>query len=1017
MKVIIKNALNFFTVIIFCNYSLTGQGENFFNYSISEGLPQSQVFAICQDSSGYIWAGTQGGGVAIFDGEKFKSLSADKGTFMSEYINVLYTGSDHKVWIGTMKGAYHCQKEKLKETKSEHKNNIQINAITEWNKIMYFGSNKGIYLYSPGSDSLLETSLDFKSSSIINDLKVVNGQLLVASDNGLWIQQNNTKPFKKVAGLPFPNINQIHADDFGFIWLAIDGFGLLKMDEKSHKIIEKYDNNLLARIKSMLSQPDDRLWLATENDGICIMHTCTGKISRISEDDGFSTSKIKTLLEDIWGNIWIGTSGAGLIKKTNQIFKYYNMFDYGFGGNRVYAIAKDKNNKILIAVNKDNVGYFDGQTFQKIVNDSLNIGVKIKTIATDTSGRLWIGTEGKGLYCLGESGVRVVNTANKAITDDWIIQIVTDVENRIWIATQSSGIHCFMSDRDSIINPLNFNQENGLPDNYIHSLAKDENNNRLWFVCRNGKAGFIDKELKFSVFDKNNGLPEKPIKTITIDSNGNCYIGIPGEGVYWSATSNMAEKVNFRKVLVSGKSYSTNMYSMICDPKGNLWLGTENGVHQFIKDQHSNSFADVVQYKREDGFLGIENCHNSICTDGNDNIWFGTMNGLVHYNAAYKTGIQAPPRLHLSDVLLFNQSVSQSGYNHCFASLPDNVLSNLPYNQNHLSFSFEAVHVNFPDQLKYRYMLEGADNHWSAWSTEKRINFSGIAPGNYCFKSQATFDKNQVSNTEQVCFYIGKPYWEENGFRFALALLVFALIIGIFKVRESSIRKKALAQTRELTLKNELLTLEQKALQLQMNPHFIFNALNSIQSLVVNHDPEAARKQIQNFALLMRGILNNSRNKTVSLNTEIELLTKYLNMEQFCQKNKFTYTIKVEQDIDQEETEIPSMLIQPYVENAIIHGITHLSVPGHVGIVFELQGQVLSCTITDNGVGRIRANELSLLQKEGHTSVSMEVTAQRLVALMNESGEIGQKIIDLYDDQSNAAGTKVILKIPVKTNY
>lgn len=1017
MKINIKHILFLLTTYILNYHAANGQGENYFSYSIAEGLPQSQVFAVCQDSAGYIWAGTQGGGVAIFDGQKFKTLTVDNGTLMSEYINYLYTGSDHKVWIGTIQGAYYYQKEKLQETKSDYKNNIQINVITEWNKIMYVGSNKGLFMFSPESDSLIQSSLNFKSTSTIHDLKVVNGQLLVATDKGLWISKNNSETFKKVPRLPFPNINQIHVDDFGFIWLAIYGYGLLRIDAQSHKIIERYDNKLLAGIKSMLSQPDDRLWLATENDGICIIHTCTGNITRISEDDGFSTSKIKTLFEDIWGNIWIGTSGAGLIKKTNQIFKHYNMFDYGFGGNRVYAITKDKSNKILIAVNKDNIGYFDGQAFQKMVNDSLNIGAKIKTIATDTSGRLWIGTEGKGVYCLDDSRVKVFNSSNSAVEDDWIIQIVTDADNRIWIATQSSGIRCFVPDSDSTFQSLHFKKENGLPDNYIHSLAKDEINKRLWFVCRNGKAGYMDNQFKISVFDKNHGLPEKPIKTMTMGGNGNCYLGIQGEGVYWSAPFNKAEKVNFRKVLVSGKSYSTNMYSMVCDSKGNLWLGTENGVHQFIKDQPSDSFVDVVHYKRKDGFLGIENCHNSIYTDGNDNIWFGTMNGLVQYNAAYKTGIQAPPRLHLSDILLYNQPVSQSEYEHCFSSLPNNIFCKLPYNQNHLSFSFEAVHVNFPDQLKYRYMLEGADSPWSAWSFEKRINFSGIAPGKYCFKIQATFDENQVSNTEQVCFYIGKPYWEENGFRIALALLVLALIIGISKVRESAIRKKAMAQTRELTLKNELLTLEQKALQLQMNPHFIFNALNSIQSLVVNHEPEAARYQIQNFALLMRGILNNSRNKTVSLQTEIELLTKYLNMEQFCQKNKFTYSIKVAEDIHQEETEIPSMLIQPYIENAIIHGISHLSAPGHVEIVFELQGQLLTCTISDNGVGRKRANELSMLQKQGHTSVSMEVTEQRLDALMSESGEKGQKIIDLYDGQGHAAGTKVILKIPVKTNY
>jgi len=1017
VKTSIKNILYSIPIFIIYSLSLIGQGENFFNYSISEGLPQSQVFAICQDSAGYIWAGTQGGGLAIFDGQKFKLLSIDNGTLMSEYINSLYTASDHRVWIGTMQGVYYYDNETLHESKTVHKNEIQVNAIMEWNKIMYIGSNKGLYSYNPKADSLVEIALDFKVSSIINDIKVINGQLWIATEKGLWIQKSNTEAFKKVTGLPFPNINQIHADDAGYIWLAIYGYGLLKMDGQTHKIIDKFDNKLLSKTKSILSQPDDRLWLATENEGICIMHTCTGNITTISEDDGFSTSKIKMLFQDIWGNIWIGTSGAGLIKKTNQLFKHYNMFDYGFGGNRVYAIAKDKNNNIWVAVNKDNIGYFDGQTFRKIVHDSLVLGVKIKTIASDTLGRLWIGTEGKGVYCLDDSGVKVFNTANNAITDDWIIHMVADANNRIWVATQSSGIQCFVPDSDSTFQSLSFNNQNGLPDKYIQSLTTDDKNNKLWFVCRNGKVGFIDKEYKINIFGKSNGLPEKSIKTITVDGYGNCYLGIPGAGVYGSETLNKSEKVNFKKVMVSGKTYSTNIYSMICDSKGNLWLGTENGVHKFTKDLNSNWFTDVTHFKKDDGFLGIENCHNSIGTDGKDNLWFGTMNGLVYYNSGFESGIQDPPRLHLAETLLYNQSVSQSKYDQCFSTIPDNIGSYLPYDQNHLSFRFEAVHVNFPDQLQYRYMLEGADAKWSAWSTEKRINFSGIAPGKYCFKVQSTFDESQVSNTEQLCFNIGKPFWEENGFRLALSLIGLGIIFTIVKVRESAIRKKALVQTRDLTLKNELLTLEQKALQLQMNPHFIFNALNSIQSLVVNHEPEAARKQIQNFALLMRGILNNSRNKTINLQTEIELLTKYLNMEQFCQKNEFTFTIKVAEDIHQEETEIPSMLIQPYVENAIIHGISHLSVLGQVENVFEMQDPLLTCTITDNGVGRKRADELSLLRNEGHTSVSMEVTGQRLNALMNQSGVSGQEIIDLYNDQGKATGTKVLLRIPVTTNY
>lgn len=1017
MKINIKYIHILLTIFILNYESAYGQGENYFSYSIAEGLPQSQVFAICQDSAGYIWAGTQGGGVTIFDGQKFKFLSSENGALSSGYINALYTGSDHTVWIGSMKGLYLFRNEKLFEIKPEDKKEIQVNSIVEWNKNVLIGSNQGLYVYSSVTGTLTETTLDFKLTSLINDLKVIHGQLWIACDKGLWVQKRNDGPFTKVTGLPYPNINQVHGDDSGYIWLAIYDYGLLKIDGQTHKIIEKHDNKLLSKTKSMLSQPDDRLWLATENDGICILNMCNGSITQISEDEGFSTSKIKVLFRDLWGNIWIGTSGAGLIKKTSQLFKHYNMFDYGFGGNRVYAIAKDHKNKIWLAINKDHIGYFDGTTFRKVSIDSLNIDVKIITLATDTSGRVWIGTEGKGVYCLDESGAKVFNTANHTITDDWIIHMVRDAKNRIWIATQSSGIQCLIADSDSTFQSLHFNYQNGLPDRYIQSLTTDDKNTRLWFVCRNGTSGYFDKEFNISVFDHKNGLPERPIKTIALDTNGNCYLGIPGSGVYWSAIQPGEEKPNFGKIMVSGKTYSTNIYSMICDSRGNLWLGTENGVHKFVKDQNSGIFTDIIHFKKEDGFLGIENCHNSICIDKNDNLWFGTMNGAVYYNSGFETGTQAPPKLHLSEVLLFNQSVHQSIYSHCFSSIPDNFLSKLPYDQNNLSFSFEAVHVNFPDKLKYRYALEGADANWSSWSGEKRINYSGISPGKYSFKVQSTFDESQVSNTEQVFFSIAKPYWEENWFKFALSMFGLAVIIAIFKIRESSIRKKALVQTRELTLKNELLTLEQKALQLQMNPHFIFNALNSIQSLVVNHEPDAARKQIQNFALLMRCILNNSRNKTVSLETEIDLLTKYLNMEQFCQKNEFTYAIKVSEDIHQEETEIPSMLIQPYVENAIIHGISHLSVPGHVEIVFELQGQLIICIITDNGVGRKKANELSLLHKEGHTSVSMEVTGQRLYALMGQSGQTGQEIIDLYDDDGKAAGTRVVLKIPVKTTY
>jgi len=992
--------------------SLTGQGENFYNYSIAEGLPQSQVFAICQDSAGYIWAGTQGGGIAIFDGQKFKTLPIGLAALRSTFITYLYTASDYTVWIGSTMGLYSYKNEILLEIKPSGIKSMQVNCITQWDDKMIIGSDKGLFTYHSVKNTLTSSSLEFKLSSIVNDVKIINNQLWVATDKGLFIQKNPKALFTKVTGLPFPNINLLQSDDYGLVLLGIFGYGIIKIDASSYKIISLYDNNLWAKTKSILIPDDDMIWLATENNGIVKLNTCTGEFSVLSEDSGLSGSKIRALMEDSWGNIWIGTSGAGLIKKTNQLFKHHNMIDNGFGGNRVYAVTKDKTDKIWMAVSQDNIGYFDGFYFRKVNIDSLKIGVKIKTLAVDTSGALWIGTEGKGVYCLDSTGTKRFQTSDRSISDDWIIQLIADDNNKIWIATQSSGIQCIIRDSDSTFQTLHFNKITGLPDQYIQSMAEDKKNGRIWFGCRNGSAGFIDKNNKIFVFDKKHGLPTKPVNCITLDKIGNCYLGIPGSGVFWSPAMATSSNIKFSKIILNDKTYSTNIYSMACDSKANLWVGTENGVCKFSIGQVSDLMFDMQHFKREDGFLGIENCHNSISIDDNDNIWFGTMNGLVYYNARFETGVQAPPKLRLSEILLFNKPVGKSGYASYFSDISDAGVSKLPYHQSHLSFSFDAVQINYPDKIRYRYMLKGTDPNWSTWSEEKRINFSGIAPGNYSFLVQSTFNEKQVSNTAQVHFIIAKPFWEENWFRLLLFLMGAGLIIVVIKIREAAIKKKVNAQSRELSLKNELLTLEQKALQLQMNPHFIFNALNSIQSLVVNNDPEAARAQIQNFALLMRGILNTSRSKTVSLQTEIDLLTKYLTMEQFCQKNKFNFSISISDEIITEETELPTMLIQPFVENAVIHGISHLSCPGDIKIRFELEDQTLTCIITDNGVGRKRASELSP-SKEGHTSLGMEVTGQRLETMKNKSKEAGKQIFDLYDDSGHAAGTKVILKIPV----
>jgi two-component system, LytTR family, sensor histidine kinase LytS len=215
-------------------------------------------------------------------------------------------------------------------------------------------------------------------------------------------------------------------------------------------------------------------------------------------------------------------------------------------------------------------------------------------------------------------------------------------------------------------------------------------------------------------------------------------------------------------------------------------------------------------------------------------------------------------------------------------------------------------------------------------------------------------------------------------------------------------------------MKNHLLTLEQKALQLQMNPHFIFNVLTGIQSLVVNQKNEEARQQISNFAQLMRSILSNSRKPLISLKEEIETLEGYLQIEKQSQKADFDYAVHIAQNIDIEEIKLPPMLLQPFVENALIHGISRLEHKGKIGIAFDLQGEILHCSITDNGIGREKSAELKRLSLKKHQSAAIDITTERLKALTNTEGVEPLTISDILDANGKVGGTKVVVLIGVE---
>ena len=210
--------------------------------------------------------------------------------------------------------------------------------------------------------------------------------------------------------------------------------------------------------------------------------------------------------------------------------------------------------------------------------------------------------------------------------------------------------------------------------------------------------------------------------------------------------------------------------------------------------------------------------------------------------------------------------------------------------------------------------------------------------------------------------------------------------------------------------------LEIQALRSQMNPHFIFNCLNAINYFILSHETEAASDYLTKFSRLMRMIMNHSRHSLITLAEEVEILELYLGMEVLRFKNAFDYEISIDETIDADDVRIPPLLLQPFVENAIWHGLMHKEERGLLSISMVVEDDTLVCFIRDNGIGRKRAAQLKSKSAEKHKSMGLQITAERL-ALLTGTGEAGHffRIEDLYDAEGNAIGTQVVLTIKINS--
>ncbi len=996
----------FYTLLLFLSLATTSLAQqfNFRNFNVEDGLGQSQVYAMCQAPSGALWMGTRGGGISIYNGIEFKSLTTNNG-LANNYINCLEIGPDSTIWIGTNNGVSYYKNGQLESLKMPG-NPIVRDIIFLENGEIRAASNKGLLVVTKKALKFgdLKTMDQPDASSIIE----LNGKIWFGTNDGLFRVEKEGNYFCGDDSRYMHNaITCLSKDSKGHLWIGTYGDGMYCFDGNKYFRVDLQLELYRKTVLNVYADENDNLWIATLRSGVIQYDQSSKTFTTLSESEGLSNNHVRCILQDNSRQYWFGTSGGGVCQFLGKQFATYDMRS-GLAGNFIYSVLRDSKKRLWVGNSQVGVSVYENGTFTNFSAENGFVNVKVKSIAEDREGTIWFGTDGSGVYNYKNEEF----TAIEGLRGVYVKEIKKGPKGNIWIATMGNGLVKVAPKNNNYI-ITKWGYSDGLPSSRLTSLEFD-NQGRLWFGTENDGLGcFYPKEgrMRATFHAGKNGLSSNQIRCLAEDKFGRLWVGTAGGGLNRFDTKAYQPKVSYIRQQDGLKS--DNIYLLIADGKGNIISGTEKGLDYLIFGENG-SIQQIKYYGKQDGFSGVETCQNSCWLDNDGTIWLGTINGLCQFNPSELAGNPEPPLLSFKDIKLFYESILKDNPEALNQGTRKNPLA-LSYTQNHITFEFLGINLRRPDMVQYQWKLNGFDSNWSPLSKDRSIVYSNLNPGTYTFQIRASNEDGVWSDPISYTFTIATPYYETVWFRALMGTAIVVLLLLIYFISIKRIRKNARIKQREVEFEKDLLELEQKAMRLQMNPHFIFNALNSIQSLIGTGKETEARYFLAKFSRLMRQILDNSRKSSITLEEEVQTLENYLLIEQFCNGQRFQYQINVSEALEQDFISLPPMILQPFVENAIKHGMRGLSddSEGKINIQFNEKDGVLECIVEDNGIGREKSAELNRISKETyHESTALAVTTDRLEHLKAEGISTPLEIVDLYEDGA-ATGTRIIIRLPL----
>lgn len=941
-------------LILFCSSwtPVQARKRSLYRYTAKEGLAGDNVYCITQDKDGFLWIATETG-VSRFDGATFKNFTVKDGLPGNE-INNLYVDRKGRIWMAPFPQG-----------------------------VCYFYKGR---IHNSSNDSLVRNiSTQSESRGMAEDAQ---GNLLFAThlyvtyvdknDHCTRYPRSYSGPgfFEPVPGfttssLPLnfftPRFRQYKVRPYDedlfpplFDWsdsvkaaIVPDGSGKRQITffrNGQPPQLAKAPSNVLSCLP--LIPP---VALVTTPAGCSIRDLETGKVT----DTLLSDMAVNCCFIDADSGIWLGTGGAGL-------FYFPRTAGWPVGDKRlqVFNFYKDSNDLWIGTSNWQFWKLNEGRT-----------AVERKMTDKELDPRLLFLPEGN-IHRLPYYGMLKVLMDQKGILRSFPnYKSLTNVKDTFVMATLHGCLYRLLMP-DRMLDSVNVGQRLTCA-YYLNGSYYTGTPKGLFIVPGDHPVYLISDKV--------------PLIKGAITSIAYSY----ENGLVWATSSDNGVYCLKNDKVVLHFNETNGLSSPICKSLftdgTKAYVGTIEGLN--IIDPE-NAFR-IDQYNVADGLPS-----NSInCVFAEDKqVWVGTSEGLAALDLNRERR-KAFFRLLLTEVMVSERRLPTEDGNISLASADNNI-----------RFSYSGISFASMGNVQYNYRLNGLSDIWRQ-TNEQSLTYPSLAPGSYVLEVFATDRFSVRSNMIRFAFTIQKKWWHYGWVQFGGVVLLLALCISIFWWRARRLQRR---QREKLELKSRIIELEQMALRAQMNPHFIFNSLNSFYQYVMDRDLAGASKFIQEFSSLLRILFETSVLPSITLDKELEFLTTYLELERTKHSDAFTYILKVPPDIPAEEIVIPSFVIQPFIENSIRHGIQNRNdKEGRIELMFDIIDDCLTATLTDNGVGRLYTKALKERTIRIHNSKGIALTEER-IDLYNKSNQsaVRFEIIDRYEN-GVATGTIVQFHFPL----